>query len=165
MHRILHITEINFSMLQDFFQNCRVFEMGPVRAIQKTIYRNGKTMCDFSQWNVFKILQLDADAVRCSFRNGDTYPAVKCSSFWPKTTTRTAHFTSFGRKKKKTSHSFVNNIYNNTYKLTQTSKNSARLSIHYFDRKLFRSKHVMSAWVFVVSETAFIRLAYSGEIY
>ena len=113
-------------------------------------FRNGScksnTENDLSEWKNHvrffseKCFQDFAVRRRCGemfIRNGDTYPVVKCSSFWPKTTTRTAHFTSFGRKKKKTSYSFVNNIYNNTYKLTQTSKNSVRLSIHYFDRKLF----------------------------
>ena len=36
-------------MLQDFFQNYYVFKMGHLRAIQKTIYQNGKTMFDFSK--------------------------------------------------------------------------------------------------------------------
>ena len=81
-------SRLNFSMLQDFFQNYRVFEMGPVRAIQKTIYWNGKTMFNFSQWNVWKILKLHADLLRCSFRDSDTCPMPKLQ-----TTTRTAYFT------------------------------------------------------------------------
>ena len=72
-------------MLQDFFQNYCVFKMGHLRAIQKTIYQNGKTMFDFSKWNIPKIFELDADLLRCSFRDGDTYPTVKCSSFWTET--------------------------------------------------------------------------------
>ena len=70
-------------MLQDFFQNYCVFKMGHLRAIQKTIYQNGKTMFDFSKWNIPKILRLGADLLRCSFRDGD--PTVKCSSFWTET--------------------------------------------------------------------------------
>ena len=38
---------LNFSILHDFSQNYRGFKMGPLGAIEKTIYRNRKTMFDF----------------------------------------------------------------------------------------------------------------------